>query len=51
MDVKIESSWKEALKQEFSKPYFLQIAGHLKTERATGATIYPPGQLIFNAFD
>lgn len=51
MDVKIEPSWKEALKAEFSKPYFLQIVTHLKTERATGAVIYPPGQLIFNAFE
>ncbi|MDE3235857.1 MAG: uracil-DNA glycosylase [Bacteroidota bacterium] len=51
MEVKIEPSWKEILKNEFSKPYFLQIATHLKTERATGATIYPPGQLIFNAFE
>ena len=51
MDVKIESSWKEALQGEFSKPYFQQIVTHLKTERATGAVIYPPGQLIFNAFD
>lgn len=50
MDVKIEASWKEVLKHEFTKPYFLQVAAHLKTERATGATIYPPGQLIFNAF-
>ncbi|MBV9989304.1 MAG: uracil-DNA glycosylase [Chitinophagaceae bacterium] len=51
MDVKIEASWKEELKHEFTKPYFLQVAAHLKTERATGATIYPPGSLIFNAFD
>jgi uracil-DNA glycosylase len=51
MDVKIEPSWKEALKHEFTKPYFLQVASHLKTERATGATIYPPGSLIFNAFN
>jgi uracil-DNA glycosylase len=51
MDVKIEPSWKEALKHEFTKPYFLQVAAHLKTERATGATIYPPGSLIFNAFN
>lgn len=51
MDVKIEDSWKEALKNEFSKPYFLQVATHLKTERATGAVVYPPGQLIFNAFN
>ena len=51
MDVKIEHSWKEVLHSEFSKPYFQQITAHLKTEKATGATIYPPGPLIFNAFD
>lgn len=51
MDVKIEASWKEMLKHEFTKPYFLQVATHLKTERATGATVYPPGNLIFNAFN
>ena len=51
MDVKIEPSWKEVLKQEFTKPYFLQVTTHLKTERATGAVIYPPGSLIFNAFE
>ena len=51
MDVKIEQSWKEVLHSEFSKPYFQQITAHLKTEKATGATIYPPGPLIFNAFD
>jgi uracil-DNA glycosylase len=51
MDVKIEASWKEMLEHEFTKPYFLQVATHLKTERATGATVYPPGQLIFNAFN
>ena len=51
MDVKIEASWKEVLKHEFTKPYFLQVATHLKTERATGALVYPPGQMIFNAFN
>ena len=51
MDVQIEESWKEVLKDEWNKPYFQQITAHLKTERATGATIYPPGQLIFNAFN
>jgi len=51
MDVKIEAGWKNALKDEFSKPYFQQIALHLKTEKTQGKTIYPPGQLIFNAFD
>ncbi len=51
MDVKIEESWKEVLNDEFDKPYFQQITAHLKTERATGATIYPPGPFIFNAFN
>jgi uracil-DNA glycosylase len=51
MDVKIEPGWKELLKDEFSKPYFQQIVLHLKTEKSQGKTIYPPGPLIFNAFD
>jgi len=51
MDVKIEPSWKEVLRQEFSKPYFLQIVNFLKAEKASGKTIYPPGSLIFNAFN
>ncbi len=51
MDVKIEASWKDLLKSEFTKPYFLQVATHLKTEKLTGATIYPQGQMIFNAFN
>ena len=51
MDVKIDPSWKEVLRHEFSKPYFLQIVTHLKTEKATGAVVYPSGQLIFNAFN
>lgn len=51
MDVKIEDSWKQVLKDEFKKPYFEQIALHLKTERSQGKVIYPPGSLIFNAFN
>jgi len=51
MDVKIEESWKKVLEAEFSKPYFLQVVLHLKTERETGMTIYPPGSLIFHAFE
>ncbi len=51
VDVKISSSWKKALKEEFNKPYFLQIVGFLKTEKALQKIIYPPGQHIFSAFD
>src|SRR6187549_3349536 len=51
MEVKIEDSWKEVLKQEFNKPYFQQIPLHLKTEKSQGKIIYPPGSLLFNAFN
>lgn len=51
MDVKIEESWKKVLSKEFNKPYFPQIVTFLKTERALNLTIFPPGQLIFNAFN
>ena len=51
MNVKMEASWKEVLEDEFKKPYFKQITEHLKTEKAQGKTIYPPGSLIFNAFE
>ncbi len=51
MDVKIDASWKQILRHEFTKPYFLQVVTHLKTEKATGAVVYPSGSLIFNAFN
>ncbi|MEI6945834.1 uracil-DNA glycosylase [Paraflavisolibacter sp. H34] len=51
MSVQIEASWKEVLKEEFNKPYFKQIAEHLRTEKTQGKVIYPPGSLIFNAFN
>lgn len=51
MEVQIEESWKKVLKEEFSKDSFRQIVGHLKAERMAGKTIYPPGSLIFNAFN
>jgi uracil-DNA glycosylase len=50
MDIKIESSWKEYLKDEFEKPYFADLTNFVKAEYTT-QTIYPPGKLIFNAFE
>jgi uracil-DNA glycosylase len=46
----IEDSWKEVLSDEFQKPYFQALKQFL-TEERTQHTIYPPGKLIFNAFD
>lgn len=51
MDVQIEESWKEELAAEFKKPYFGEIVTFLKHERQAGKIIYPPGKLIFNAFN
>ena len=51
MDVQMEPSWKAVLKNEFTKPYFQQVVTFLKTEKAAGKIIYPPGALIFNAFN
>ncbi|MBK7410237.1 MAG: uracil-DNA glycosylase [Saprospirales bacterium] len=50
-DVRIEASWKEVLKDEFEQPYFQEIVSFLKKEKAAGKVIYPPGGLIFHAFD
>lgn len=51
MDVKIEPGWKAILKQEFNCESFQQAVTHLKTEKMAGKIIYPPGGLIFNAFN
>ena len=51
MDVKIESSWKNALAPEFEKPYFEQLVRFLHQEKDAGKVIYPPGSQIFRAFD
>jgi|SRR5215831_2552588 len=51
MDVKIDTGWKEVLQSEFCKSYFTEIVNFLKVEKAQGKIIYPPGSLIFNAFN
>lgn len=50
MDVKIEESWKELLRDEFEKPYFAALIAFIKDEYAHHR-IFPPGKLIFNAFN
>ena len=49
MDVKMEPSWKERLKEEFDKPYFEELITFVREEYRTHM-VYPPGPLIFNAF-
>jgi uracil-DNA glycosylase len=50
MDVRIETSWKSKLKEEFDKDYFIRLSEFVRDEFRT-KTIFPPGGLIFNAFD
>jgi len=50
MNVDIEQSWKACLSDEFEKPYFGQLTDFVRDEYKKGA-IYPPGALIFNAFN
>ncbi|MBL0006117.1 MAG: uracil-DNA glycosylase [Saprospiraceae bacterium] len=50
-DVRIEPGWKAHLQTEFSKPYFAGIKQFLADEKARGKVVFPPGPLIFNAFD
>lgn len=50
MEVKIEPTWKEKLGREFESDYFKKLAEFVKQEYQAGA-VYPPGSLIFNAFN
>ena len=50
MNVQIEESWKVHLQPEFEKDYFRTLTEFVKSEYSQYA-IYPPGKLIFNAFN
>ncbi len=50
MKVKIEDSWQQHLGEEFDKPYFEALAAFVRSEYAR-TTCFPPGNLIFNAFN
>jgi uracil-DNA glycosylase len=50
MDVKIEESWRRRLQPEFEKDYFRVLTGFVRSEYGQ-YPVYPPGKLMFNAFD
>jgi len=50
-EIKLESSWKQRLKDEFDQPYMAGLRQFLLDRKRNGAVIYPPGNLIFNALD
>jgi uracil-DNA glycosylase len=50
--VKIEEGWREALSEEFSKPYFDKLTAMVRAEYSNPAyDVYPPAGSIFAAFD
>lgn len=50
MHVKIETSWGNALREEFEKDYFRQLTDFVRNEYSQ-YRCYPPGKEIFNAFN
>ena len=50
MNVEIEPSWAQRLKPEFDKPYFQQLTQTVRMEYSQ-YSCFPPGRLIFNAFN
>jgi len=50
MEIKIDASWKAKIAGEFEKEYFINLVQFVKKEYNSG-TVYPPGALIFNAFN
>ena len=50
MNVKIDQSWKEQLKEEFDKEHFVKLTDFVRNEYKV-KKVFPPAKLIFNAFD
>ncbi len=48
--VQIDESWKKALNEEFSKPYWISLTDFVR-DQYTAKTIYPPPKNVFRAFD
>jgi uracil-DNA glycosylase len=53
MDInpKIDKTWLEVLENEFKKPYFKDIKKTIIDDIKKGEVLYPPMDLIFNAFN
>lgn len=49
--IKLHSSWLKVLKDEFDKPYMVQLKDFLAMERSKGKVIYPAGSSWFAAFN
>lgn len=47
----LHPSWQAVIGEEFDQPYMQSLKAFLQSEKAAGKTIYPPGPLMFNAFN
>ncbi|MDE5842829.1 MAG: uracil-DNA glycosylase [Muribaculaceae bacterium] len=51
-DVRLESGWKDALRDEFDKEYFRNLTEFVRSEyHSMPGRVYPPAAQIFAAFD
>ena len=50
-EIKLHPSWLSMFKDEFEQPYLKALKQFLVTEKQQGKVIFPPGSLIFNAFN
>lgn len=51
MALNLIEPWQAVLKPEFEQPYMQQLRAFLVQERQSGKTLYPPTDLVFNAFN
>jgi len=50
-EIRLDPSWKNRLEGDFAQPYMISLRQFLLERKGSGAVIYPPGDLIFNALN
>jgi uracil-DNA glycosylase len=50
-DIQLDPEWLDVLGSEFDEEYMQRLRAFLLERKRAGATIYPPGPRIFNAFN
>lgn len=50
-DIRLENGWRRRLEAVFREPYMQALKSFLVAEKRAGKRLYPPGELIFNAFN
>jgi len=46
----LEPNWYQILREELTQPYIASLAAFVARERASSIPVYPPKELVFNAF-